>query len=134
MPETDFANHIQAMISERTQRHSLLPQETLRHWAEIQPRLYHFDRVSEGARALGEISKHDVVEFFRNHLAASGTKRRKFSARVLGGGAASSHKSLREGEELLESVEDIRRFQSTVGSFPAPVSGEALLANHVVSS
>jgi len=111
MPELEFENNVRAVISERVQRYALLSQETMRHWSEIQSRMYKFDRLPKHITGLEALQKSEVLNFFDNYLAAGAPQRRKLSVRVLGTSADGLQTEAAEGV-LLSSWEDIRAFQA----------------------
>jgi len=126
MKEEDFANNVSAVVSQLTERYARLSQETSRHWAEIQPRHYRFDRIAKCVEALRSLSKGDVVRFFNEYLAAAAPSRRKLSVRVLGTSAEGARS---EEQGLLSTLADIRAFQAAASAeeiFLAPEPAELL--------
>ncbi|CAE8650341.1 unnamed protein product [Polarella glacialis] len=126
MPEEEFQNNVKAVISERTQRYSRLVQETTRHWSEIQPRRYNFERLAEATKALDKICREDVLALFREHLALGAPQRRKLSVRVLGTSAGENGRTDPHTSEgvVLRSLEDIRAFQPQTESYPSQPPAE----------
>jgi len=118
MPADEFANNVRAVVSERTQRYVRLAQETQRHWFEIQSRQYRFDRVVRSVEALGALSQADVVEVFREHLAAGAPRRRKLSMRIIGTSAGGA----RTPAPTLSTLQDLRAFRDAAAAFPDPVT------------
>lgn len=122
MPDEEFQEYITAAISERTRRYALLSQETMRHWSEIQPRTYLFDRVGKIVEALQGLSKAHVISFFDTYFAPSAPQLRKLSVQVLGTSARGAGKHAgADGAILLKSLEDIRAFQASCSSFRVPL-------------
>eukprot|EP00439_Symbiodinium_sp_Y106_P073270 s1796_g13.t1 len=80
MSDEDFQNNVEALVNERTQRYSRLLQEATRHWAEILPRRYQFERILESTEALKSVKKEDVAAFFQEYLAKGAPSRRKLSS------------------------------------------------------
>ncbi|CAJ1432825.1 unnamed protein product, partial [Effrenium voratum] len=108
MSDDDFQKNVEALVNERTQRYSRLVQETTRHWAEILPRRYKFEKVAESTRVLQKVKRQDVVDFFETYLAPNAPERRKLSVRVLGTSAGEERSD--EPDQLLTCLEDLRSF------------------------
>jgi len=125
MTEEEFANNVRAVVSERSQRHARLAQETAQHWAEIQPRRFRFDRLRRSVEALGALRRADVLELLRGQIAASAPGRRKLSLRLLGASASALRRS--EGP-LLATLGDIRALHGAAGTFEAPPPAAAATA------
>ncbi|CAE7775584.1 IDE [Symbiodinium microadriaticum] len=128
MTEEDFQKNVEALVNERTQRYSRLLQEATRHWAEILPRRYQFERILESTEALKSVKKEDVAAFFEEYLAKGAPSRRKLSVRVLGT-TADGKKSddLGESDEMLTNVHELRDFHGRTESFPPLVKSIAFM-------
>lgn len=129
MSEDEFSNNVRAVVSELSQRHARMAQETLQHWAEIQPRRYRFDRLPMTVEALKALQKEELLHFFREHLIAEAPQRRKLSMQVMGASATRDGSTIEgphpSAETLvqLSSLEELRHFRATCSAFPAPVVG-----------
>mmetsp|Transcript_39873 Transcript_39873/g.59437 ORF Transcript_39873/g.59437 Transcript_39873/m.59437 type:complete len:435 (+) Transcript_39873:28-1332(+) len=118
MSAEDFANNVQAVINQRTERYSRMSQETSKHWAEIHSRRYRFDSSRKSVKALEEVKQSDVVALFRESIAASASGRRKLSARVIGTSAGEA----RTDGSVLRSLRDIRDLHAAGEAFPDPMA------------
>eukprot|EP00931_Biecheleriopsis_adriatica_P031421 TRINITY_DN18431_c0_g1_i3.p1 TRINITY_DN18431_c0_g1~~TRINITY_DN18431_c0_g1_i3.p1 ORF type:complete len:1119 (+),score=279.20 TRINITY_DN18431_c0_g1_i3:68-3424(+) len=125
MSEEEFQNNVQGVVNERTQRYSRMLQETTRHWSEIMPRRYTFDRPAEAVDALRAVKKEDVIAFFKEYVAAAAPSRRKLSVRILGT-SAGDVRSEPDGPDgaVLTSLEELRAFQGTCESYPSPTPAD----------
>lgn len=130
MPDEEFQNHVAAVTSQSKQRYATLAQETLRHWSEIQPRRYCFDRVPASVATLEALCKDDILAHFREYVAASAPSRRKLSMRVLGTSAGDERTEAGSGEGacavagVMRSLKELREFKSEAEFFPAQADGE----------
>jgi len=128
MSEDDFSNNITSVVGELSQRHSRMAQETLQHWAEIQPRRYRFDRLPMTVEALKALRKEQLLHFFREYLAVEAPQRRKLSMQVLGASATRDSSTVdgphspAETVVHLSTLEELRHFRATCSAFPAPVA------------
>ncbi|CAE7368573.1 IDE, partial [Symbiodinium pilosum] len=125
MTDEDFQKNVQALVNERTQRYSRLLQEVTRHWAEILPRRYKFQRVVESTEALKSVTKEDLITFFKEYLAKDAPSRRKLSVRVLGT-TADGKKSddLEESDTRLSNVHELRDFHGQTDFYPPLLPAE----------
>ena len=62
----EFNNIRQALVARLTQPHKSLAIQVGEHWREIKSHGYVFDRNAQLSKLLGNITKEDVLEFFRN--------------------------------------------------------------------
>eukprot|EP00927_Polykrikos_kofoidii_P005304 TRINITY_DN12106_c1_g1_i1.p1 TRINITY_DN12106_c1_g1~~TRINITY_DN12106_c1_g1_i1.p1 ORF type:complete len:1135 (+),score=186.34 TRINITY_DN12106_c1_g1_i1:27-3407(+) len=121
--DEEFGNNVSAVITGRTQRYASIAQEAGRHWMEIAPRQYQFDRLAKSVAALEALDKAAVTSFFHEFFSAEGSARRKFSVRGLGLGVVSGAASKRDQVVFLKSLEDLRAFQATTTSWPRAAEG-----------
>ncbi|CAE7420757.1 IDE [Symbiodinium natans] len=125
MTDEDFQNNVEALVNERTQRYSRLLQEVTRHWAEILPRRYKFQRVVESTEALKAVKKEEVAAFFKEYLAKGAPSRRKLSIRVLGTTAEGKKSDdIGESDTVLTNVHELRDFHGRTESYPPLLPAE----------
>lgn len=113
MSDAEFSNYVGAVLSEQTQRYATMPQETMRHWVEIQSRRYQFERLAEHVKALHGLRKDDLVQHYVEFIAAAAPQRRKLSIQIRGTSAAG-----RGSAPAMKSWRDIRAFQAAGEGFP----------------
>lgn len=82
LSETEFAEHVDALLATKTEKLKSIYQESRRHWREIVVGTRVFDRVDREAEVLRSLTKAELVAFFRERVAAGGAGRRRLAVRV----------------------------------------------------
>jgi len=131
MEEEEFTTHVEALATKRLERPKKLSVRNGRYWSEILSQHYNFDRDQVEVETLRKISKADIVQFYKDHVALS-PNRKKLSCHVVStceGGAGHSETTLTNGlpdeeeEELAVQptptmITDITIFKSALPLYP----------------
>ena len=119
--EGDIAVYVKALIDRKTEPDKTLAYEVTRNWAEISSGRLQFDRLQREARALLDISKADLEEFWRK-IYKSGDRRMLVTEIVPSSGPASSRRPSKstgyvkkgppkDSESIQLGVDDVDRFR-----------------------
>jgi insulysin len=133
MEETEFASHVEALATKRLEKPKKLSVSNGRYWSEILSQHYNFDRDTVEVATLRALTKADIVQFYRQHVADS-PARRKLSCHVLStceGGAghpatkveaapAGQVEAAPEPTAPPRMVSDITAFKASLPLFPLP--------------
>lgn len=84
MTEQEFSTHRQALISLQLQKDRKLDEETMRHWIEISRHRYHFDRANRVIKALKNITKERMLQYYKDYILDGGVSRKMFSCQIFG--------------------------------------------------
>merc|ERR1711976_912566 len=90
MEDTEFSQHVEALASKRLEKPKKMGVRNGRYWSEILSQHYNFNRDEIEVGCLRELSKEDVIQFYKQFISDSDA-RRKLSCHVLStceGGAA----------------------------------------------
>ncbi|KAG6014527.1 hypothetical protein E4U43_006434 [Claviceps pusilla] len=87
MSETDFEGHKRSLIVKRLEKLRNLDQESGRHCAQIESEYYDFEQAQQDAAHVKELTKADMVEFFKTYLSPSSSTRARISVHLKARGA-----------------------------------------------
>jgi secreted Zn-dependent insulinase-like peptidase len=101
-----------------------LESEVNRHWSEITSREYIFNRLQLEAQMIGQLTKQDIVEFYKEHVIAPNA--RKLLIQVVGTGQGEETKDEESSDPELEIVEggagnvikDMKKFKESLELHP----------------
>ena len=82
MEDTEFQTQVEALATKRLEKPKKLSVRNGRYWSEILSQHYHFDRDSVEVAMLRSLTREDVVQFYRAHVADS-PARKKLSCHVV---------------------------------------------------
>ena len=81
MREEEFAGHRAAVLAAKLLKHRSMVEEADAHWAAVTSRRYDFDARAREVEALESITRDEVLEFYKRHVAAPD---RELSVHVVG--------------------------------------------------
>lgn len=84
MTEENFQDYVRALVTSKAEPDRRLYVRTWRFWRELEQGYREYDRVEKEIKALGKISKSQVVDFFNSRIAAGGKSRRRVISQVYG--------------------------------------------------
>jgi insulysin len=124
LPDEEFANHVEALVTKKLEKDKNLKQEANRYWKEIvAPHTYIFDRDTKEAEFLKTLKKEQVIAFYEQFVSPESKVRRKLSSQVFG----KNHQIPSKGKEPNESVifiHDIRVFKRGAFLYPLLYTGD----------
>lgn len=113
MSSEEFESNKQALSARRLERPKKLPQLAAKYWMEILTQQYNFDRDALEVACLKEITKEDVLAFFKEHIALGAPLRKKLSVHIRGGTMSPGEPT--EGVTWIDSITDFKR---SLGLYP----------------
>ena len=122
MSDEEFERNKTAHIVKLNEKPKRLSQRTGRFWGEITSRQLNFDRVNVETAAVKELTKEDVIEFYRAHIKAGSPLRKKLGVHVVsmekdGAGVVKKDEDKVDIGEV-EKVEDIMDFRTARPLYP----------------
>ncbi|GMT12239.1 hypothetical protein PFISCL1PPCAC_3536 [Pristionchus fissidentatus] len=84
MSEDEFATNVEACVHALEEKPKTLGQRFARFWAQVDSRMYDFDKYENEIAELKKLSKKDIVDFFESKIAPGAPQRRKLSIYVHG--------------------------------------------------
>jgi len=125
MSQEEFKAHVEALAIKRLEKPKKLSVRNGRYWSEILSQHYNFERDKVEVGELRKLTLEDVIKFYKDHIAASDS-RRKLSCYVVSVGEGGAGNV--EGEELKNGVSekvdeprqisDITAFKSSLPLLP----------------
>lgn len=85
MTEEEFQMHVDALVSQKEEKHKNLTEEARFFWREIDDGTLLFDRVAVEVAALRKLSLSDLKQFYDQFVRYGGQFRSKLSSQVYGG-------------------------------------------------
>ena len=113
-PEKDITGFAQGLIDKKLQKDKRLAQELGRHWEEILPGTFRWDRMQVEAAALKKVDKAAVLDFFRRYMAPASPERRVLAMRVDGSAKGASA----QGEREVAIPADLRKLRGAMDLLP----------------
>lgn len=83
LAEEEFSTHKKALELKRLEKPKTLGEECQKYWTEITTGMYCFNRDEEEVAALREITKEDVIAFFKDCFSLEGCRRSKLVVHVV---------------------------------------------------
>ncbi|XP_027334300.1 nardilysin-like [Abrus precatorius] len=102
LDDDTFENYKSGLMAKLLEKDPSLTYEGNRIWSQIVEKRYIFDLSKKEAEELGNISKHDVVDWYKTYLKQSSPKCRRLLVRLWG-----CNTDLKEDKSLPESVQVI---------------------------
>ncbi|CAH9102787.1 unnamed protein product, partial [Cuscuta europaea] len=93
MSNDEFKNKVNALIDVKLEKFKNLGEETDYFWWEISGGTYKFNRVEMEVKALKQLTKGDLVDFFDEYVSVNSPKRKTLSVRVYGSSHSSEYKA-----------------------------------------
>ena len=84
MPDKIFETHKQALIQRKSEKPKKLSSLSARWWGEISDNQLHFNRNAIEVECLKDISRQNVVDYFKKHFSYESTHRAKLVIQVIG--------------------------------------------------
>lgn len=84
MTDEQFEEYVEGLAMKKLEKPKRLGIESSKFWNEILTKQYHFKRGEREVEELRRLTKHDMVQFYRQHVAPSSETRRKLLVVVLG--------------------------------------------------
>lgn len=122
MSEEDFETIQSALIKLKKMVEVELESEVTRHWSEITSREYIFDRLTLEAHMIAQITKNDVIDFYKSRIIAADAK--KLSIHVVGSGSDDEIQAEENHVPKLEiltgenAIADMEVFKKSLEMFP----------------
>ncbi|KAI4457938.1 nardilysin [Holotrichia oblita] len=120
MPEEEFTKHKEALAVQRLEKPKQLSHQSSIYWSEITSQQYHFDRATVEVAFLRTITKHDIIEFYKNLLAEHAEERHKIAVHVVSMTGAAKE-TLEEDvpvKDECQVIQDVTVFKSSHGMHP----------------
>ena len=108
MDDEEWASHIAAVVTAKTEPDKRLSQEIDRAWQEIvsKPANVSFNRRHIHAAAVQTITKAELISFFDHYIAAGAPQRAKLAIHTVSAKFATEYESNPEGNEETEETDD----------------------------
>eukprot|EP00455_Lapot_gusevi_P042256 TRINITY_DN4989_c0_g1_i5.p1 TRINITY_DN4989_c0_g1~~TRINITY_DN4989_c0_g1_i5.p1 ORF type:complete len:788 (-),score=334.16 TRINITY_DN4989_c0_g1_i5:122-2455(-) len=123
LSEELYQQNLEAVIAQKLEKDKTLNKETQRHWSRIGNRRYDFDRDLQIVEVLRRTTKQDVINFYRQYIAAGSPQRARFTSQIFGKDQALP---TTEGEEAMQTeaqpvirIEDYAKFRRSMSLFPS---------------
>ncbi|KAI1307266.1 Insulin-degrading enzyme [Halotydeus destructor] len=118
----EFESNKKGLITKKLEKPKQLLSYAKKQFEEISTKQYQFNRDEIEAKAMQQLTKDDVLGFFKDHIAASAPKRRKLSVQILTKDKAASvpqngFASAPEVDEPTE-IRDVQMFKDGLGLYP----------------
>ncbi|GAB5034980.1 zinc peroxisomal-like [Nannochloropsis oceanica] len=78
----EFESFVAGLVGKKLEREKRLEQQAGRHWEEISLGEYKYDRPQKEAALLRQLTKQNVVSFYRSFLLSQGPSRRLLTTQV----------------------------------------------------
>ncbi|XP_050359378.1 insulin-degrading enzyme [Nymphalis io] len=125
MTEEDFLKHRAALAAERLERPKRLAIKASQLWSEITSQMYNFDRPRVEVDELNTVTKAELLDFFKKHIATDSKERQKLSIYVVStaeGGAGKDYEATgSEKKQEPVKIQDLVEFKSRRRLLPQPL-------------
>ncbi|KRX66110.1 Insulin-degrading enzyme [Trichinella sp. T9] len=122
MPSEEFEEHRAALTSKRLEKPKKLVSAASKCWSEISSEQYNFERDEKEVNILQTITKEELIEFYKQHIAADAPKRRKLSTQVYSNNfeinSIRTKRSVVEDQGKLEKIKNLIDFKKNLPLFP----------------
>ncbi|KRX76897.1 Insulin-degrading enzyme [Trichinella sp. T6] len=122
MPSEEFEEHRAALTSKRLEKPKKLVSAASKCWSEISSEQYNFERDEKEVNILQTITKEELIEFYKQHIAADAPKRRKLSTQVYSNNfeinSIRTKRSVVEDQGKLEKIKNLTDFKNNLPLFP----------------
>ena len=101
MEDEEYASHIEAVVTAKTEPDKRLAQEVNRAWGEIvsKPAAMNFGRRFQHAKAVQTVTKAELLGFFDRHIAAGAPLRSKLAIHTVSAKFGEDYESNTRGDE-----------------------------------
>lgn len=131
MPDEEFERHKDALAVQKLEKPKRLSTLFNKFLNEISLQQYHFDRSEKEVAILKTVTKHQLIDYYRNYILSTGPKRSALSIHIIStadGGVGNSnaivenptaaHTELTERKENIVHVNDLAVFKSSKELYP----------------
>ncbi|KRX21021.1 Insulin-degrading enzyme, partial [Trichinella nelsoni] len=122
MPSEEFEEHRAALTSKRLEKPKKLVSAASKCWSEISSEQYNFERDEKEVNILQTITKEELIEFYKQYIAADAPKRRKLSTQVYSNNfeisSIRTKRSVLEDQGKLEKIKNLTDFKNNLPLFP----------------
>merc|ERR1711962_872943 len=113
LSEEDFIKHREALANRRLEKPKKLAHLTATWWVEITSNQYHFDRDQVEVAHLKQLTKQNIIDFYKHWIASDAPQRRKLAVQVVsvaegGAGHSESEKPSSEPEDGLSKPPSLK--------------------------
>ncbi|PZC78546.1 hypothetical protein B5X24_HaOG202112 [Helicoverpa armigera] len=102
MSDVEFMKHRAALSAQKLEKPKRMSSRAAQMWNEITAQVYNFDRPRVEVEELNTITKEELIEFYKKHIAMDSPERQKLSVYIIStaeGGAGHSPEPKEEKEE-----------------------------------
>ncbi|POS73455.1 a-pheromone processing metallopeptidase Ste23 [Diaporthe helianthi] len=103
MSDADLEGHKRSLSIKLLEKLKNLDQETNRIWGQISTEYYDFELSSKTAERVKELTRQDMIDFFKKHINPASTERAKISVWMIA--QATSDVSTKQISELVKALE-----------------------------
>uniref|UniRef100_A0A2A4K9R5 Insulin-degrading enzyme n=1 Tax=Heliothis virescens TaxID=7102 RepID=A0A2A4K9R5_HELVI len=108
MSDEEFLKHRAALAAQRLEKPKRMSSRAAQIWNEITAQVYNFDRPRVEVEELNTLTKEELIEFYKKHIAMDSPERQKLSVYVISTaeGGAGHNTELKEDQEVEEQPPD----------------------------
>ena len=118
MEEKEFETNKQGLTDKRLEKPKTMSGRSQKYWNEIYVQQYNFNRDEIETKALKEIGKKDVLEFFDTYICQKSEVRKKLSCYIVPADTSEIKiEAISELDVNPEEVSDIKSFKSSLSLF-----------------
>jgi len=116
MEQAQLDRNIKAVVEGMLEKDKTTAAQLRRFSGEVESQFYEFTRTMDVARAVMQVTKDDLIEFFMAYIAKVGRRRKKVSVGIFGKDTTLPTSSLNSPKVLIESIEAFRADNETYPS------------------
>ncbi|KAJ2938649.1 hypothetical protein O0L34_g11977 [Tuta absoluta] len=127
MSEEEFLKHRSAVAAQKLEKPKRLSAKASALWGEIASQMYNFDRQRVEVEQLNNVTKEELIQFYRQYIDVSSPERQKLSIYVVSmaeGGAGTNRKegndNDNDNQQLAVKITDLVEFKSRRRLYPHP--------------
>lgn len=83
MSDEEFNRHKEALATQKLEKPKRLSTQFNKYLLEISLQQYHFDRAEKEVAILQNVTKSELIDFYRNHILSTGENRTTLSIHVV---------------------------------------------------